>query len=283
VKVHQLESTDAFVVFDLDAAGASAGVARLAPKVLRDGAELLARSATYTYAVFGVEGWAGASAGINAKDDGRAAAIAAFTAELAPLSVAGTVHLQPGVGLTAGDLAPLNGTAPDPNLLAEGAVAAANAVFDGLGGAHVVITGAPAAMSDALQRALQARGATQIATGDASTGCDVLFIGGKAGALDHEAAEAVTARVVAPVSTVPVTARAYAVLRKAGRTYVPDFISTAAPLLAQAGQAEPAVTIERVAAELAPAGETMFMDAVERAEAFLSTWQDEKPFGRPLS
>jgi hypothetical protein len=269
-------------VFDLDAAGSSAGVARLARKVLHDGAELLARSVTYTYAAFGVEGWAGASAGINATDDARAAAIEAFTGELASLDGSRTVHLQPGVGLSADDLAPLHGAALDSDALAAGAVAAASAAYGDLGGAQVVITGAPGPVGDALQRALSTSGATQVTAGDASVACDVLFVGGKAGALDHEAAGAVTARVVVPVSTVPVTARAYAVLRKAGHTYVPDFISTAAPLLALAGNAEPVATIERVAAELAPAGEAMFMDAVERAESFLATWQDEKPFGRPL-
>ena len=43
MQLHKLQSTDAFIVFDLDDAPA-VGVVRLAPKVLRDGTELLARS-----------------------------------------------------------------------------------------------------------------------------------------------------------------------------------------------------------------------------------------------
>jgi hypothetical protein len=45
MQVHKLTSTDGFIVFDLDDAPAL-GVVRMAPKVLRDGAELLARSTT---------------------------------------------------------------------------------------------------------------------------------------------------------------------------------------------------------------------------------------------
>ena len=67
----KLTSTDAFVVIDLDGAPTAAGIARLAPKVLVDGARWLARSQTYQFAAFGRPA-SGASAGINAPADGRA-------------------------------------------------------------------------------------------------------------------------------------------------------------------------------------------------------------------
>ena len=55
--IQKLTSTDGFIAFDLDGAPA-VGVVRLAPKVLRDGAELLARSTTYAAASFGLPQYA---------------------------------------------------------------------------------------------------------------------------------------------------------------------------------------------------------------------------------
>ncbi|MDD9369328.1 MAG: hypothetical protein PV358_04385, partial [Acidimicrobiales bacterium] len=81
MKVDKLTGTDGFVVTDLDDATTSVGVVRLAPKVLRDGAQLLARSVTYAFASFGIAGHGGASAGINAKPDARDDALAAFLDE----------------------------------------------------------------------------------------------------------------------------------------------------------------------------------------------------------
>src|SRR6188474_1297597 len=47
VVVRRLDTTDGFYVVDLEEAARSVGVVRLAPKVLVDGAELLARATTY--------------------------------------------------------------------------------------------------------------------------------------------------------------------------------------------------------------------------------------------
>jgi hypothetical protein len=286
MKFQKLESTDAFVVFDLDAASSSVGVARLAPKVLRDGAELLARSVTYTYAAFGVEGWAGASAGINARAEARDAAVSAFVEELTPLAESGALRLQPGLGLTNGDLAALGDRELGASLLVEGAVAAAaGAVGDGsLSDRRMAVVGAAEPLVDALREELTRRGGALSEGGDnAPRGpLDVLFVAGKAGSVDHDAAAGIEAHAVVPLSSVPVSARAYAVLRKAGSTYVPDFVSTAAPLLALAGLDDPVARVDALAAELASSGPDMFMAAVDRAETFLTTWQDEKPFGRPL-
>ena len=62
MKLDKLTGTDGFVVIDLDDATTSVGIARLAPKVLREGVELLARSVTYAFASFGIAGHGGASA-----------------------------------------------------------------------------------------------------------------------------------------------------------------------------------------------------------------------------
>ncbi|HKY68492.1 MAG TPA: hypothetical protein VJM49_19055, partial [Acidimicrobiales bacterium] len=112
MKVDKLTGTDGFVVTDLDDATTSVGVVRLAPKVLRDGAQLLARSVTYAFASFGVPKHGGASGAINARPDGREAAIAAFVDEVRPRAERGALALWPGNGLTDEDLAPLGWTAP---------------------------------------------------------------------------------------------------------------------------------------------------------------------------
>ncbi|MEY2461238.1 MAG: hypothetical protein QOG30_3068, partial [Acidimicrobiaceae bacterium] len=124
MRVQKLESTDGFLLFDLDGAERSAGVARLAPKVLNDSAELLARSVTYTFAAFGLR-MSGASAGINAKPDGRDAAIAAFVEEVKPLVASGALTLHASTGLSDSDLAALGIDPPDPALTAQSAIAAA--------------------------------------------------------------------------------------------------------------------------------------------------------------
>ena len=96
VIIQKLTSTDGFIAFDLDDAPA-AGVTRSAPKILVDGASLLARSLTYRFATFERQ-VGGASAGVNAAPDDRAAALAAFVAEVEPLVRDGRLADRPGQG-----------------------------------------------------------------------------------------------------------------------------------------------------------------------------------------
>lgn len=283
MKVQKLEHADGFILFDLEAATCSMGVARLAPKVLRDSAELLARSVTYSFATFGVAGHGGASAGINSKPEGRDDAVPAFVDDVRPLVEAGSLRLTPGTGLTEADLAPLGSTAHDPAAVVAGAITAADVVLGGLSGARVAIDGS-GPLADASRIAAEARGASAV-DGGVAADCDVVLVAGKAGVVDHEVAPKVQARAVVPLSPVPVTARAFAILRAAGVTVVPDFISIAAPLLQSATPdgGDPVERIRTVTRELAPEGPAMWLAAVGVAEAFLATWQDERPFGRPLA
>src|SRR3954454_15198544 len=87
VIIQKLTSTDGFIAFDLDDAPA-AGVTRSAPKILVDGASLLARALTYRFATFERQ-IGGASAGVNSPPDGRAEALAAYCTEIEPLVTAG--------------------------------------------------------------------------------------------------------------------------------------------------------------------------------------------------
>jgi hypothetical protein len=267
--------------------------------VLQDGTKLLARSVTYTYATFGISGRGGASAAINAKPDDRETALAAWIEEVRPLAEGNHLTLEPGNGITADDLAPLGWAPPDAGLRARGALAAAAAARGRAGGGggaapssmagrRVAVVGV-GPVADAATTAAKEAGA-ELADDRYDAECDVLLVAGKAGCLDHETAATVQTRAVVPLSPVPVTARALAILGRADTVVVPDFISTAAPLLADldtngAGDSSED-PVEQIAAKvrgLASEGTGLWLAACVAAEEFLATWTSERPFGRPLA
>ena len=115
--------------------------------------------------------------------------------------------------------------------------------------------------------------------------CDALLVAGKAGVLEHDLAATVRAQAVVPLTPVPVTARALAVLGRAGVVVVPDFLSTAAPMLAAVDPdgGDPMLRVHDAVADLAGEGTNLWMAAVAKAEQHLLAWQEQLPFGRPLS
>lgn len=287
MQFQKLTSTDGFIVFDLDDAPA-VGIVRLAPKILRDGAELLARSTTYAAASFGLR-VGGASAGVNAKPDDRHTALAAFLEEVAELVASDRFLLGPGLGITPDDLSPLpkaeqRALAFDQTTSGESAVAAALGALGSLDGRRVGIVG-NGPLTEAAAASASANGATPEPQASFDADCEVLLVAGKAGVLDHDLAATVKAKVVVPLTPVPVTARALAVLGRAEVVVVPDFLSTAATLLA-AMDPDGGDATERVhaaVADLAGEGTNLWMAAALRAEEFLMTWQPQLPFGRPLA
>ncbi len=293
VQIHTLSSTDAFIAFEYEDVPA-VGVTRLARKVLQDGAQLLARSTTYSFASFGIER-CGGSAGINAEGDDRDPAVAAFVEEVGPMVAEGRWATDPALGLSESDLTGLREHDPRPaelwadgaadRLTAEGALAAAAAVVDGLSGRRVAVVG-KGPVADAARMAAGAAGA-EVAGSDLGTECDVVLVAGKAGVVGHEDVADVRARVLVPLTPVAVTARAHAELGKADVVHVPDFLAVAAPLLRAFADgdvaADPAAAVGASVAELADRGTGLWMAAVERAEAFLEGWRGELPFGRPLA
>ncbi|MEQ8841687.1 MAG: hypothetical protein RIB98_11965 [Acidimicrobiales bacterium] len=106
MRIHKFSSTDAFVAIDLETAEASSGPVRWARKVLQGGAQDLARSQTYTYAILGMKR-GGASAGISAEWPDRADAVSAFATECAELVAAGTYLPDAAKGVEESDLAAL--------------------------------------------------------------------------------------------------------------------------------------------------------------------------------
>jgi glutamate dehydrogenase/leucine dehydrogenase len=282
VRVDKLTGTDGFVVIDLADATTSVGVARLAPKVLREGAELLARSVTYSFAAFGVAGHGGASAAINAKPESRDDAVAAFVDEVRARVESGSLVLAPATGLTAEDLAPLGGDAPDAALTAAGALAAGRVAGPHDWRTAAVVGAGPVAEAATAQ--LTEAGATLVEPRFDSP-CDVMFVAGKAGVLDHATAPVVQARTIVPLTPVPVTARALAVLGRDDRVVIPDFLAIAAPLLARhdAGGGDPVQRVHTAVTDLADQGTGLWLAAAQRAEENLAGWTDERPFGRPLA
>ena len=283
----KLESTDGFIALDLGDAPA-VGVVRQAPKVLRDGAELLARSTTYAAASFGLQ-IGGGSAGLNAKPEGRDAAVTAFLEEVAPLVESGRWLPGPGVGISSADLSNLpraedRATAFDQTTAGESAVAAALGALGSLDGTRVgIVGGGPS--TEAAAASVSANGGTPQPQAGFDLDCDALLVAGKAGVLEHDIAATVRAKVVVPLSPVPVTARALAVLGRAGVVVVPDFLSTAAPLLAAVDKdgSDSMTRVHESVASLVGQGTNLWMAAVDRAEVYLRTWQDQLPFGRPLA
>lgn len=168
----RLTSVDAFVVTDLDDAPLSAGIVRLAPKLLVDGASWLARSQTYLFASFERQ-VGGASAGINATAEGRAEAIAGFLEEFGP--TAATTLLDAGKGLGAAEISALRASDPRPSaaideaasLRRSGIVAAAELALGSLEGRTVAIEGFDAA-AGTLAAALVDKGAKIVAISTAS-------------------------------------------------------------------------------------------------------------------
>jgi len=338
MRIHKLESTDAFIAIDLVGAESSSGPVRWAKKVLQGGAKDLARSQTYTYAVLGMRR-GGASAGISAPPQERAAAIEAFTTEIGPLVADGTYLPDPAKGVGAADLAVLaDDDRRDPTRLGafaahcDGVSAAVSAdtlvglaertvAIEGFGpngpalavtaaerGATIIAVATPTGtVADAtgldpaaLAEAYAADGADCVAEfGEVSPpmdvfghGADVVFAGSKAGVVDHTVA-ARLGQAMALVSSgrLAMTARGLAVLRAAGVEAPADFVSLAGATIAgwtgPASDDEILAAVASTVADLSAAHrdheQGPFLAACHEAESFLSGWQDELPFGRPLA
>jgi glutamate dehydrogenase (NAD(P)+) len=207
-------------------------------------------------------------------------------------------------------------------LAAAGVVASAEAVLGSLDGRTVAIEGFDTIAGPETVRQLGARGARIVAVATAkstvgnpaglpadelaggapvadggpppgevvSVDADVLLVGSKVGVLDHDAAASVAARVVVPAGPLPVTAKALAVLRRAEVVVLPDFVTTAGPMFAGwplDGRSDPvAAATEAITAVLRETlghADGPLLAACYRAEAYLATWRETLPFGRPLA
>ena len=272
MRILKLETVDAFVAVDLEGAPGQ-GIVRLAPRVLQGGARDLARSVTYALASLGRQE-TGVSAGISVPPEGRDAAMAAFVAEVASWDA--VFSLSAGKGVTDHDL----GVVADPatgGLLAAGAVAAGLAAIPDASTA--VVEGAS---GEALVEELSTRGIEVVASDDPfGAGADLLFCGSKVGIVDHEVADRLAVGAVVPTGPLPITTRAVAHCQRRGITALPDFVTTAGPLIGNVDEARELVSA--IVAGIVDHDDCPIIGACLRAEGFLSTWQDDLPFGRPMA
>ena len=270
--IRKLTTTDAFVAVDLaDVPGH--GAVRCAPKILQGGARDLARSTTYALAAL-ERRETGISAGINVAPEDRDAAVAAFAAEVAGWDA--SYRLVAAKGVDPGSLIAVE-QADEPTLLAAGAVAAGLAACPDAGTAVVDGSAGPELVAELTSRGLTVIEAEQPLIAEA----DLLFVGFKVGAIDHGVADRLRIRAVVPTNSLPLTTKAVAHCRRNGVLALPDFVSTAGPLIGDADRARDAIS-ELIGAVIGHADGPV-LGACERAEAFLSGWQTELPFGRPMA
>lgn len=118
-RVIELSSVPGYVVFDLPGASRSAGGTRLATGVSLSEVALLARAMTYKFAALG-DKLGGAKAGIAADPadrEARAAVMARYCAEIAPLAARGEFLTGPDMGTSEEDFAPLRAKRAAPSAI----------------------------------------------------------------------------------------------------------------------------------------------------------------------
>ena len=123
-------------------------------------------------------------------------------------------------------------------------------------------------------------------------GAEVVFAGSRMGIGHHGVAEGLGCLALAPSGRLAYTSKALAVCRRSGIAAVPDFVALAGSTIAAWSSAD--TSDDDVRSEITQAVSALMEDALASddgpflgacyaAEAFLSTWQDELPFGRPLA
>jgi hypothetical protein len=122
-------------------------------------------------------------------------------------------------------------------------------------------------------------------------GIDAIFVTSKPGAMSGEGASSLGQTPVIPIGTSPITSKALAILRKAGAPVVADFVTSIGPALSwwpQEGADHDALrlatgnTVSVILDEVGGHEQGSYLGACHKAEAFMSTWMEKLPFGRPL-
>ncbi|MDH4278201.1 MAG: hypothetical protein OEW83_08985 [Acidimicrobiia bacterium] len=308
--VQKLQTVDGFVVRDF-ADTPSSGIIRRGRKILQRSATDLARSATYAFAFHGIER-GGASGGLDAEGDEEGPALIALMGELRDDLIGGQLELLPAKGIDGDELAAAldaaietSGRATDTveldfgdraDVLTAGVMAATSWALDGgLDGRRIVVEGDPDdPIHQALTEAVTAAGATAVEPKTAegkpwmiwSTEADLMLVGSRPGAMNHQGAELLDVAAVVPWAPLPITTKALAVMIGRNITYVPDFVSASGPLVAhhlERSGTQLDSAVHEGLSSLDGGDDPLFMAACHRAEAFLATWQDKLPFGRPLA
>ncbi len=120
---------------------------------------------------------------------------------------------------------------------------------------------------------------------------DAIFVGSKPGAISGEGATSSSDTPIIATSAAAVSSKALAVLRKNGAPVAPDFLTRVGPMLAWWASEETShdvlrdsttETVNGLLEEIVDHEDGTFMAACYKAEAFMESWQEKRPFGRPL-
>ncbi|NCG25150.1 MAG: hypothetical protein GWP47_13605 [Actinobacteria bacterium] len=285
----KFNTVDGYAMTDIDGAPLLVGPARRAKKVLQRTTVDLVRHATYAAAFHGIPA-AGAAVALNldpaAEDQSP---LTAFTEEANAWARSTNFTAIALMGLESYDTREFthDSIAQSQELVA----ASASASAGDLRGKKVAISSewGEEALTDQLNTASDV---SMSSLGEALTsGADIVFVRGKIGMVNHEVVAETNVGKIVGLQPLTFTARGLAVASRAGAVIVPDFISAAGPVLAAlANDADTSQrahhVIQQVTNALAPhvdAGTALFVRAAESAEAFMHTWTNDLPFGRPLA
>ncbi|MDP6901392.1 MAG: hypothetical protein QGF99_05330 [Acidimicrobiales bacterium] len=120
---------------------------------------------------------------------------------------------------------------------------------------------------------------------------DAIFVGSKPGAMSGDGAKGVGETPIIATSAAAVSSKALAILRKNNTPVAADFLSNIGPALAwwapeETSQDElrssTSASVTGLLEETANHTDGSFMAACYKAEAFMESWQEQRPFGRPL-
>lgn len=285
------DRVDGYGLIDIEGSELSVGLIRSARKVLERTSADLARHATYALAVHGRLGSGGVAA-LNLDSSAPADAdpedtLADFAAELASWS---TLHRFHAYGTTGLEETAVGSFVQRPEGVSQDELLDASALASAgdLTGAHVVV--ASGDEHDRLAPLLRGAGASRVdvvadVAAAVGTGCEVCFVRGPTGILDHEVLAGANSRRIVGLQPLTTTARGLAFASRNESIIVPDFVSAAGGCLGAIGLDVDAIaeSTRSLVTELEPAGTHMFVDACEKAEAFMRTWTEKLPFGRPLA
>ena len=273
MKIQKLESINAFVAVDLEGVPGR-GVLRASKKILQGGAKDLARSMTYGLASLNLKE-TGVSAGISTPPEEKNEAIKTFFEEIREWE--NEFSFTAGLGVTSEDTAE-NDPEERLQLLAIGTLISALTAKPDTSTAVID----DKILSSALEIELTKKGIEIIPSENPfDETADILFCGSKMGVIDHEIAEKLSFSVIVPTATLPITTRAVAVCKRRNILALPDFVTTAGPLIKDKNLTEE--TLSSIVNEVIDHADGPLMGACERAEVYLSTWQSELPFGRPMA
>ncbi len=267
--IRKLSNTPAFVAVDFpDVVGK--GNIRLAKKILQGGAKDLARSFSYSLACLELQE-TGVSAGISSPPENRKEALEVFISEVTSWESGYT--FQASKGVNKGEVEGLEDTSNDETLFL-GAVLAAKAAYPE---AKTAVTDIED--SSLLKTALEKINVDLVSSESPfNTEADLLFVGKSMRVLEHEMVPNIQAKVVVPTTRLAVTTRGLAHCIAKEIVVLPDFITVAGHFMGDDVDS----LMESLINEILNHPEGPVLGACYKAEAFLSTWCPELPFGRPI-